>query len=62
MVELVREGRSWHEIYSFPNPTPAAVSVYLELWTNAQRFSHRQVQVKLTNFRINSGVIQCPST
>lgn len=62
MIELVRQGGSWRQVYAFPNPTPAAVGVYLELWTNAQRFSHRQVQVKLTNFRVNSGFLQCPAS
>ena len=61
MIELVRERGAWHQVYRFRNPTPAAVSVYLELWTNAQRFSHRQVDVQLTNFRVNSGFLQCPS-
>ena len=61
MIELVRQGNAWHQLYAFPNPTPAAVSVYLELWTNTRRFSHRQVQVTLTKFRVNSGFLQCPS-
>jgi DNA-binding SARP family transcriptional activator len=61
MIELVREGGSWHQLYAFGNPTPASVSVYLELWTSARRFSHRQVEVRLTNFRVNSGSLQCPS-
>jgi DNA-binding SARP family transcriptional activator len=50
----------WRQLYAFSNPTPAAVSVYLELYTTARRFSHRQVAVRLTNFRVNSGFLDCP--
>ena len=60
MIEFVRAHGTWRQIYSFRNPTPAAVSVYLELWTDAQRFAHRQVEVQLNNFRVNSGYLQCP--
>jgi DNA-binding SARP family transcriptional activator len=60
MTELVRHGGGWLQVDAFPNTTPAAVSVLLELWTNAQRFSHRQVEVQLTNFRVNSGSLECP--
>jgi len=61
MTELVHSGGRWRQVDTFPNPTPASVSVLLELWTNAQRFSHRQVEVQLTNFRVNSGFLECPT-
>jgi len=61
MIEFVRGRGAWRQVYSFRDPTPAAVSVYLELWTNAQRFAHRQVEAQLTNFRVNTGNLQCPT-
>jgi DNA-binding SARP family transcriptional activator len=60
MTELARQGGDWLQVNAFPNPTPAAVSVLLELWTSTQRFSHREVQVELTNFRVSSGSLECP--
>ena len=60
ITELARKGRGWLQVDAFRNPTPAAVGVLLELWTNAQRFSHRQVAVQLTNFRVNNGSLECP--
>jgi DNA-binding SARP family transcriptional activator len=59
MIVYDRSSGGWRQLYTFPNPTPAAVSVYIELFTTARRFSHRQVAVRLTNFRVNSGVLNC---
>ncbi len=56
---LVRTSGAWRRVYAFPNPTPAAVPVYLELYTNERRFSHRQVTVRLSNFRVSSGLHDC---
>jgi len=52
-------GGDWRKLYTFPNPTPAAVPVFIELYTTARRFSHRQVEVRLKNFRVNSGLLNC---
>ena len=59
MVAYARNSEGWRQLFTFPNPTPAAVSVYIELYTTAQRFSHRQVEVRLTDFRVNSGSLDC---
>lgn len=56
---FVRERGGWRGLFAFPNPTPAAVPVYLELYTNERRFSHRQVMVRLSNFRVSSGLLDC---
>jgi DNA-binding SARP family transcriptional activator len=59
MIVYDRSSGGWRQLYTFPNPTPAAVSVYIELYTTARRFSHRQVEVRLTDFRVNSGFLNC---
>lgn len=59
MATFVRKGNEWRRIFSFGDATPAAVSVYLELWTNARRFAHRHVEVQLSDFRVNEGLLQC---
>jgi hypothetical protein len=59
MIVYERGSGSWRKLYAFPNPTPAAVSVYIELYTTARQFSHRQVEVRLTDFRVNSGFLEC---
>ena len=56
---LVHTGGRWRRVFAFPNPTPAAVPVYLELYTTERRFSHRQVTVRLSNFRVSSGLLDC---
>jgi DNA-binding SARP family transcriptional activator len=56
---FARQGHAWRRLFAFGNPTPAPASVYLELYTNAHRFSHRQVAARLTNFRVNSGSLDC---
>jgi hypothetical protein len=60
MMIFARDGGDWRTLYEFPNPTPATVPVYIELYTTNQRFSHRQAEVELTNFRVNSGSLECP--
>lgn len=59
MIELIRDGGRWRQLYAFGDATPAPVSVYLELWTTKRRFANRQVEVQLTNFRVNTGSLQC---
>jgi DNA-binding SARP family transcriptional activator len=60
MLIYNRGSGGWRQLFAFPHPTPAAVSVYLALYTTTRRFSHREVDVRLTNFRVNSGFLQCP--
>ena len=59
MMMLVRTGGAWRRVFAFSNPTPAAVSVYLELYTSGRRFSHRQITVRLSDFRVSSGLLDC---
>lgn len=61
----VRTGGAWRRLFRM-RPTgatngPNPVAVYLEAWTNADRFGHRQVSVEFSNFRLVSGTWEAPA-
>lgn len=59
LEEQVRTGGHWRVIYVEREPYGFPASVYLEVWTNRQRFAHRHVDVEFSNFRVNIGTITC---
>lgn len=58
--EQVRKGGRWHLVYTKSAPFDFPAAVVLEAWTNTDRFTHHQVDVEFSNFRVNTGILTCP--
>lgn len=58
--ERVRTNGHWEPVYTTRSAFEYPSAVYLEAWTNSERFIHREVDVEFSNFRVNQGTLTCP--